>query len=88
MTAALAAPLLLRLRPLVVAATAAGALALALLGAEPARAQAATSSNLEGRLDKIRQGQRNARIAVEVLIAKHLLPECRQRRPMEEHQEP
>ncbi|MFO0511756.1 MAG: beta strand repeat-containing protein, partial [Gammaproteobacteria bacterium] len=73
MTAALAAPLLLRLRPLVVAATAAGALALALLGAEPARAQAATSSNLEGRLDKIRQGQRNARIAVEVLIAKHLL---------------
>ena len=44
-----------------------------LLGAAPARAQSITQSNLEGRLDKIRQGQRNARIAVDVLVAKHLL---------------
>jgi hypothetical protein len=50
-----------------------GALALTLLSAVPVQAQAVTQSNLEGRLDKIRQGQRNARIAVEVMVAKWLL---------------
>ena len=47
------------------------AFAVTIFGAAPARAQSVTQSNLEGRLDKIRQGQRNARIAVEVLMAKH-----------------
>jgi hypothetical protein len=50
-----------------------GALALTVLSAVPVQAQAVTQSNLEGRLDKIRQGQRNARIAVEVMVAKWLL---------------
>ena len=49
------------------------ALALTLLSAVPVQAQAVTQSNLEGRLDKIRQGQRNARIAVDVMVAKWLL---------------
>ncbi|MCX7050623.1 MAG: hypothetical protein NTV91_01955, partial [Proteobacteria bacterium] len=49
-----------------------GALALTVLSAVPVQAQAVTQSNLEGRLDKIRQGQRNARIAVDVMVAKHL----------------
>jgi hypothetical protein len=62
-----------RLRQFALTVAAAGAFALALVGADPARAQSINQSSLEGRLDKIRQGQRNARIAVEVLIAKHLL---------------
>jgi hypothetical protein len=47
------------------------AVVLSVLGAAPVQAQAVTQSNLEGRLDKIRQGQRNARIAVEALMGKH-----------------
>jgi hypothetical protein len=64
---------MIRSRTVTMIAALLGALALTVLSAVPVQAQAVTQSNLEGRLDKIRQGQRNARIAVDVMVAKYLL---------------
>jgi hypothetical protein len=64
---------MIRSRTITMIAALLGALALTVLSAVPVQAQAVTQSNLEGRLDKIRQGQRNTRIAVDVLVAKYLL---------------
>ena len=52
---------MIRSRTITMIAALLGALALTVLSAVPVQAQAVTQSNLEGRLDKIRQGQRNAR---------------------------
>jgi hypothetical protein len=64
---------MIRSRTITMIAALLGALGLTVLSAVPVQAQAVTQSNLEGRLDKIRQAQRNTRIAVDVMVAKWLL---------------